>query len=90
MNHGGVQDQTRVHGAALASLTYDEVSLTQAGTGIGAEVALDLAGGLIEQIQVVFHRVSIMEALTQTDNTWCRGRRRLCLSSFLIYWEEKL
>lgn len=75
MNRGGVQNQTRVHGAVLASLTYDDVSLTRAGT----EVALDLAGGLIEQIQVVFHRVSIMEALTQTDNTWCRGRRWLYL-----------
>lgn len=78
------------HQAVLSSLTYDDVRLARAGAGVGAKVALDLVGGLIEQIQVVFHRVSIMKALAQTDNTWCRGRRRLYPSSMLIYWKEPL
>lgn len=56
-----------------SSLTYDDVGLARAGTGVHTEVALDLVSSLIEQIQVVFHRVSIMKTLAQTDDTWCRG-----------------
>lgn len=82
----GRQYRKRPHLAVLSSLTYDDVRLAWAGAGVGAEVALDLVGGLIEQIQVVFHRVSIVKALAQTDNTWCRGRRQLFPSSMLIYW----
>lgn len=77
--------QAGPHQAARSSLTYDDVRLARAGTGVGAKVALDLVGSLIEQIQVVFHRVSIVKALAQTDNTWCRGRRRFYPSSMLIY-----
>lgn len=87
---GGRQDQKWSHQAVLSSLTYDDVRLARAGAGVGAKVALDLVGGLIEQIQVVFHWVSIVKALAQTDNTWCRGRRRLYPSSMLIYWNEPL
>lgn len=74
----------------LSSLTYDDVRLARTGAGLGAKVALDLVGGLIEQIQVVFHRVSIVKALAQTDNTWCRGRRQLYPCGVLIYWKEPL
>lgn len=90
MRHGGRQDRKWPHQAVLSSLTYDDVRLARAGADVGAKVALDLVGGLIEQIQVVFHRVSIVKALAQTDNTWCRGRRRLYPSSMLIYWKEPL
>lgn len=51
-------------------LTYDDVGLAGASAGVGCEVALDLVSGLIEQVQIVFHRVSIMKALAQTDDTW--------------------
>lgn len=68
-----------------SSLTYDDIRLARASAGVHAEVALDLVSSLIEQIQVVFHWVSIMKTLAQMDNTWCRGRAWLDLSSMLIY-----
>lgn len=73
-----------------SSLTYDDIRLAGAGAGVGAEVALDLVRSLIEQIQVVFHWVSIMEALAQMDDTWCRGRAWSGLSRMLIYWKLPL
>lgn len=74
-----------------SSLTYDDIRLAGASAGVGAEVALDLVSSLIEQIQVVFHWVSIMETLAQMDNTWCRGGGAWSgLSSMLIYWKLPL
>lgn len=73
-----------------SSLTYDDIRLARAGAGVQAEVALDLVSSLIEQIQVVFHWVSLMKTLAQMDNTWCRGRAWLDLSSMLIYWNLPL
>lgn len=53
---------------AVISLTYDHIRLA-GSAGICCEVALDLVSSLIEQVQVVFHWVSIMEALTETNDT---------------------
>lgn len=66
--------------------TYDDVRLARVSAGVHTEVALDLVSSLIEQIQVVFHWVSVMKALAQTDNTWCRERAWLDLSSMRIHW----
>jgi len=53
----------------LIVLTYDDVRVARASTGIYCEVSLDLISSLIEQVQVVLHWVSIMKALAQTDDT---------------------
>lgn len=61
--------------SVLFSLTYDDVRLVGASAAICCEVALNLVSSLIEQVQVVFHWVSIMKALARTDDTWRRKKR---------------
>lgn len=51
------------------SFTYDDVGLAGASACICREVALDLVSSLIEQVEVVFHRVAVVEALAQPDDT---------------------
>lgn len=63
-------------------LTYDDIRLAGASTGVCCEVALDLVSSLIEQVQVVFHWVSIMKALAQTDDTWWRENTGMVDSLF--------
>lgn len=58
----------------VSRLTYDDVWLAGCSAGVGRQVALDLVGGLIEQVQVVLHRVAVVEALAQTNDT-CQERR---------------
>lgn len=50
--------------------TYDDVGVDGVSTCICREVSLDLVSGLIKQVQVVFDRISIVEALTETNDTW--------------------
>lgn len=53
--------------------TYDDVRLTGGSAGNPRQVALNLESSLIKQVQVVFHWVSIMEALAETNDT-CREK----------------
>lgn len=57
-------------------LTYDDVRLAGASTGVGCEVSLDLESSLIEQVEVVLHRVTIVKALARAVDTW-RKRWRM-------------
>lgn len=57
-----------VHKACVASLTYDDVRVAGGTLGVCGEVALDLVGSLIEQVKVVFHRVSVVETLAETND----------------------
>lgn len=61
----------------VISLTYDDVRL-DGSAGVCREVTLDLVSSLIEQVQVVFHWVSIMEALTEANDTWQKEKYRVC------------
>lgn len=84
INHTSVHHQ---NAPTDVLLTYDNVRLAgcslSLSAGICCEVALDLISSLIEQVQVVFHWVSIVEALAETNDTW-RGRKTGTLNT--LHW----
>lgn len=49
-------------------LTYDDVRVAGVTPVICCEVPLDLVSSLIEQIQVIFYRIWIVDTLTETDD----------------------
>lgn len=79
-----MQLQIIVHEANLANIwpgvptkvwrniTNDDIGPTRRPTVVSRQAALDEVSGLVEQVQVVLHRVAVMEALAQTDDP-CKG-----------------